>query len=80
MVQAETGKLSRIAHRGGADAVIYDPTRKLAFIPCGGDGVLEVISPADPAHIALAACPTQQGSRTGSLTLGRTALSDGIEA
>ncbi|HYK80032.1 MAG TPA: hypothetical protein VEU95_10395, partial [Micropepsaceae bacterium] len=50
------------------DAVIYDPVRKLAFIPCGQDGVLEVISLADLAHIAVVQhVPTQAGSRTGTL-------------
>jgi hypothetical protein len=51
--------------------VIYDATRKLAFIPCGGDGVLEVISLADPAHIAVVQhLQTQTGSRTGTLDPG----------
>ena len=52
----------------GPDAVIYDPSRKLAFIPCGGSGVLEVISLADPAHISVVQhVQTQQGSRTGTI-------------
>jgi DNA-binding beta-propeller fold protein YncE len=55
----------------GPDAVIYDATRKLAFIPCGGSGVLEVISVADSAHIAVVQhVQTQPGSRTGTVDPG----------
>ena len=69
VVRADTGKEVGSAPIGaGPDAVIYDAKRKLAFIPCGGDGVLEVISLADPAHIAVVQhVQTQQGSRTGTL-------------
>src|SRR6266568_3418886 len=50
----------------GEIAVIDDPTRKLAFITCGRDGVLEVTSLADPAHISVVQhLATQAGSRTG---------------
>jgi hypothetical protein len=68
-VQADTGKeVASVPIGAGPDAVIYDPKRKLAFIPCGGDGVLEVISLADPAHIAVVQhVQTQQGSRTGTI-------------
>jgi DNA-binding beta-propeller fold protein YncE len=52
----------------GPDAVIYDAQRQLAFIPCGRDGVLEVISVADPAKIALVQhVQTQTLARTGAL-------------
>ena len=69
---ADTGKDVATEPIGrGPDAVIYDARRKLAFIPCGRDGVLEVISLADPAHIALVQhVQTQQGSRTGTLDPG----------
>ncbi len=60
--------LSTVPIGRGPDAVIYDQKRRLAFIPCGGDGVLEVISLADPAHAAIVQhVPTQAGSRTGTL-------------
>jgi hypothetical protein len=75
VVQADTGKEVASLKIGAApDAVIYDAQRKLAFIPSGGAGVLEVISVADPAHIAVVQhIPTQQGTRTGTLdpTTGR---------
>jgi DNA-binding beta-propeller fold protein YncE len=72
IVQADTGKeVASIPIGAGPDAVIYDPRRKLAFIPCGGDGVLEVISLADPAHVAsVQRVQTQGGSRTGTLDPG----------
>jgi DNA-binding beta-propeller fold protein YncE len=72
VVQADSGKVIASLPIGrGPDAVIYDPVRKLAFIPCGGDGVLEVISLADLAHIAVVQrVPTQAGSRTGTLDPG----------
>ena len=69
VVQAETGKeIASVPIGRGPDAVIYDARRKLAFIPCGRDGVLEVISLADLAHIAVVQhVATQAGTRTGTL-------------
>jgi DNA-binding beta-propeller fold protein YncE len=61
-------EVASIPIAAGPDAVIYDARRKLAFIPCGGDGVLEVISLADPKHpVAVQHLKTQAGSRTGTL-------------
>jgi hypothetical protein len=72
VIQSDTGKeVASLAIGRGPDAVIYDATRKLAFITCGGDGVLEVISLADPAHIAVVQhLATQAGSRTGMVDPG----------
>ena len=69
VIQSDTGKeVASLPIARGPDAVIYDATRKLAFITCGADGVLEVISLADPAHIAVVQhLQTQAGSRTGML-------------
>ena len=69
IVRASDGAvLSTVPIGRGPDAAIYDQKRKLAFIPCGGDGVLEVISLADPAHAAVVQhVSTQAGSRTGTL-------------
>src|SRR5207302_7370875 len=54
VVSAVDGKeVASIPIGKGPDAVIYDAQRELAFIPCGRDGVLEVISVADPAHVTL---------------------------
>jgi hypothetical protein len=69
IVQADSGKeVASIPIGAGPDAVIYDQRRKLAFVPCGGDGVLDIISLADAAHPALVQkVATQTGSRTGTL-------------
>src|SRR5258705_11441696 len=69
VLQADTGKeVASLPIARGPDAVIYDPVRQLAFIPCGGDGVLEIISVADPAHVAIVGHPqTEPRSRTGTL-------------
>ena len=69
VLRADTGKeIASLPIANGPDAVLFDPSRKLAFIPCGRDGVLEVISLVDPAHISVIQhVPTQMGSRTGIL-------------
>lgn len=69
VIDAGTGReVASLPIARGPDAVIYDSARRLAFIPCGGDGVLEVISLADPAHIAVVQhLPTLAGSRTGTI-------------
>ena len=69
VVQAGDGKeIASLPIGLGPDAVFYDPARKLAFIPCGAEGVLEVISLADLAHISVVQrVPTQAGSRTGTV-------------
>lgn len=52
----------------GPDTVVYDPARKLAFIPCGRDGVLEVIAVRGPKDVAVVqTVPTQIGARTGTV-------------
>lgn len=72
VLEADTGKeVASLAIGKGADAVIYDAVRKLVFIPCGGSGVLEVISLADLAHIAVVQhVQTMPGSRTGTVDPG----------
>jgi hypothetical protein len=69
VVQADTGKeIASLPIGKGPDAVIYDPARKLAFIPCGVDGVLEVISLADLNKIAVIQhLTTQPASKTGTI-------------
>jgi hypothetical protein len=72
VVRADTGReIASLSIGLGPDAVIYDPVRKRAFIPCGADGVLEVISLADLTHIAVVQhARTQAGSRTGTVDPG----------
>lgn len=69
IVRASDGAvLSTVPIGAGPDAAMYDQKRKLAFVPCGGAGELDVISLADPAHASLVQrLPTQPGSRTGTL-------------
>jgi DNA-binding beta-propeller fold protein YncE len=69
VIQADSGEeVASLSIGLGPDAVIYDSMRKLAFIPCGRDGVLDVISLADPRHIAVVQhVQTQIGSRTGTV-------------
>jgi YVTN family beta-propeller protein len=69
VVAADSGKeVASIPIGKGPDAVIYDPVRQLAFIPCGRDGVLEIISVADPAHVTLVQhLATHILARTGAI-------------
>jgi DNA-binding beta-propeller fold protein YncE len=69
VLAADTGReVASIPIGKGPDSVLYDPQRQLAFIPCGRDGVLEVISVADPAHVALVQhLPTHVLVRTGAV-------------
>jgi DNA-binding beta-propeller fold protein YncE len=71
VVRAATGvEVASIPTAKGADAVIFDAARKLAFIPCRA-GTLEILSFADPAHISVVQhLPTQVGTRTGTLDPG----------
>jgi hypothetical protein len=69
VVSAVDGKeVASIPIGKGPDAVLYDNQRQLAFIPCSRDGVLVVISVADPAKVALVQhVQTQTLARTGAL-------------
>jgi len=50
------------------DAVLVDAARGLAFIPCGGTGILVALTVADPEHIAVAGTlATQVGAKTGAI-------------
>lgn len=78
VLNADTGKeVASLKIGGGPDAVIYDSQRKLAFIPSGDAGELDVISVANPARISVVQrVKTQEGTRTGTLdpTTGRLYL------
>jgi DNA-binding beta-propeller fold protein YncE len=69
VVSAVDGKeVASIPIGKGPDSVLYDAKQQLAFIPCGRDGVLEVISTADPAHVtAIQHLQTQVTARTGAV-------------
>ncbi len=52
----------------GPDAVIVDAKRRLAFIPCGRDGVLEILSLDAPGGVKrVTTVKTEVGARTGAL-------------
>lgn len=68
IVDAHTRRLVTLIDIGaGPDAVIMDPARGLAFIPCGKDGVLEILSLADASVRHVATVKTEVGARTGAL-------------
>ena len=65
---ADGRDVATLAIGAGPDAVIYDPQRQLAFIPCGRDGVLEVIAVKGPKDVAIVQTATTQiGARTGAV-------------
>jgi YVTN family beta-propeller protein len=69
VVDAKAHRLVTLLNIGaGPDAAIVDANRRLAFIPCGKDGVLDVIALDAPggANI-IATVKTEPGARTGAL-------------
>lgn len=69
VVDASARRLVRLLDIGrGPDAVILDAARRLAFIPCGKDGVLEVLSLDTPGGAKrIDTVKTEIGARTGAL-------------
>lgn len=68
IVDAGRRRLSALVDIGsGADAVILDEARHLAFIPCGRDGVLDILSLAGPKVTRVGRVRTETGARTGAL-------------
>ena len=69
IVAASARRLTALVPIGaGPDAVILDAARRLAFIPCGRDGVLEVLSLDAPGGVRrVATVKTEIGARTGAL-------------
>jgi DNA-binding beta-propeller fold protein YncE len=65
---ADGQDLGTLTIGAGPDAVFYDAVRHLAFIPCGRDGVLEVIAVRGPRDVAVVqTVPTELGARTGAV-------------
>jgi DNA-binding beta-propeller fold protein YncE len=78
VVDPVAGKVTEtLAIGGDPDAVLYDARRGLAFIPCGHEGVLEVIAAAKPEAIrhlgristAISAKTAALDPRTGKIYL-----------
>ena len=49
------------------DAVIVDAARSLAFIPCGGDGLLTMIDTSGAMPVVIGSVTTERGARTGAV-------------
>ena len=68
VVEASTGRVVATVPTGaGADAVIVDSQRRLAFIPCGDSGVLAVVNLASEPIRLIQKIRTAPGARTGAL-------------
>ncbi|HXQ10506.1 MAG TPA: hypothetical protein VN805_05840 [Caulobacteraceae bacterium] len=69
ILDAETGKeIASLKIGGFPDAVIYDRTRSLAYIPTALDGQLNVIALSGPGdNTIVETVPTQIGTRTGAV-------------
>jgi DNA-binding beta-propeller fold protein YncE len=69
VVDARSGRVIKtlvIDH--GPDAAFYDAKRNLMFVPCGRDGLLDVIAMGDAKALkVIAHVPTAKGARTGAL-------------
>ena len=69
VVDTVAGRLTGLLAIGaGPDAVILDAGRRLAFIPCGKDGVLDAIAlDAKGGPAVVATIRTEPGARTGAV-------------
>jgi DNA-binding beta-propeller fold protein YncE len=67
-VDAASGKVLATLKIGARpDAVLYDASRNLAFVPNGGDGSLTVISTKGSTPEVVGSVSTQTGARTGAV-------------
>lgn len=69
IVDAASGRMIKTLAIGkGPDAVLYDPGRRLAYIPCGRDANLAVIALSGPANnTVIDTVATETGARTGAV-------------
>ncbi|WP_242185844.1 YncE family protein [Sphingomonas sp. CARO-RG-8B-R24-01] len=68
IVDARSRRLTALVDIGvGPDAVIMDEARGLAFVPCGKDGVLDILSISGSVVTHAGAVKTEVGARTGAL-------------
>lgn len=68
IVDVRTRRVTLLDIGKGPDAVIMDPARGLAFIPCGKDGIISVVSigTAGPARV-VGSIASEVGARTGAV-------------
>jgi DNA-binding beta-propeller fold protein YncE len=76
VVDAESGQqLATVQVGKGADAVLYDTARRVAFVPAGDDGTLTVIAVRGAGDIAVVqTLQTKRGVRLGALDAKTGAL------
>jgi DNA-binding beta-propeller fold protein YncE len=68
IVDARNRRLIDLVDIGlGPDAVILDPVRRLAFLPCGKDGVLDILALDGPKVRRVGRVTTEVGARTGAI-------------
>jgi YVTN family beta-propeller protein len=69
VLRASDGQeIATLSIGAGPDEVAYDPVRRLAFIPCGRDGVMEVVAVRGPADVAVVQnVETRTSARTGAV-------------
>jgi YVTN family beta-propeller protein len=68
LVRAATGRLEgTLAIGARPDGAFYDPVRRRAYVPAGGDGNLTVIDARGARPRVVATVPTQAGARTGTV-------------
>jgi DNA-binding beta-propeller fold protein YncE len=61
-------EVATLAIGAGPDAVIYDPARALAFIPCGRSGELDIFAVRGPTDVAVVQkLATEIGARSGAV-------------
>jgi DNA-binding beta-propeller fold protein YncE len=68
-VQADNGReVASLSVSKGADAVMFDPNHRLAFVPGAADGTLSVIAVDGPRDIrVIQTLTTQKGARLGAV-------------
>jgi DNA-binding beta-propeller fold protein YncE len=68
-INAETGtEVASIAVAKGADALLYDARRHVAFVPGGDEGQLSIVSVDGPGRIrVIQTLTTQPGTRLGAV-------------
>ncbi len=66
VLDSDTGAIvANLPIGGGVDAIALDPEHKRAYVGCGGDGVVTVVSWTDANHYKVdATIPTQVGAKT----------------
>lgn len=73
VVNAQDGKvIATLAIGPRPDTALYDPARKLVYLPTGGDGVLTLISPSEAKVVGTAV--TRTGARSLALDAKTGAL------